>query len=89
MDIHYYSVSNDVILLIIDVAEWVLNDCAIKDSHRNGAAISARDVDESSVESTQADTYEFLEELCYLHPDCSCDKLYIIENANYETVEMR
>ena len=51
----------------------------------NNCAILARDFDEPSMKSTQANAYEFLEELCYLH----LDKPYVIENANYETVEMR
>lgn len=45
------------------------------------------DAGESDVESTQADTYEFLGELCYLNQDC--DAPFAIENANYEAVQMR
>lgn len=42
--------------------------------------------DEPDVESTQADTYEFLGESCYLNPDCA-DQPLVIEN--YEAVPMR
>ena len=45
------------------------------------------DAGESDVESTRADTYEFLGELCYLNQDC--DAPFVIENANYEAVQMR
>ena len=45
------------------------------------------DAGESDVESTRADTYEFLGERCYLNQDC--DTPFVIENANYEAVQMR
>ena len=44
--------------------------------------------DEPDVESTQADTYEFLGESCYLNQDCA-DQPLVIENANYEAMPMR